>query len=84
VIIAVKVEEAVHLLHDKDIVFGDLHSNNILYGASERRVVLIDFDWSGKKGESRYLVTLNRAELGRTWKEEVTSYGVMRKADDLW
>ena len=82
-IIAAKIEEAVHLLHDEDIVFGDLRSNNILYVASEHHVVLVDFDWSGKSGESRYLVTLNHAELGKAWAE-VAPHGVMRKADDLW
>ena len=80
-----KVEEALHLLHEHDIVFGDLQDPNILYLASEvpskGRVFLVDFDWPGKDGESRYPATLNP---GNAWAEEVLPYGIMRKAHDLW
>jgi hypothetical protein len=82
-IVPAKVEEAVRLLHNKDIVFGDLRSNNILYVASEHRIALVDFDWPGKDGESRYPATLNLGD-GKTWAEQVVPYGTMRKADDLW
>ena len=80
-IVRTKVEEAVGLLHNEDIVFGDLRSNNILYVPSEHRVVLVDFDWAGKDGECRYPVTLNH---GNTWAEDVLPYGIMRKEHDLW
>jgi hypothetical protein len=83
-IVATKVEESLRLLHNEDIVFGDLRSNNILYVASEDRVVLVDFDWPGKNGESRYPVTLNPGDDGKTWAEDVLPYGIMHKAHDLW
>ena len=35
-----KVEEALHLLHSEDIVFADLQTNNILYVASDYRVLI--------------------------------------------
>ena len=38
------------VLHNDDIVFGDLRSNNILYVASEHRMVLVHFNWAGKNG----------------------------------
>jgi RIO-like serine/threonine protein kinase len=37
-----RVSDAVRLLHEKYIVFGDLRDPNILYDASEGRVVLVD------------------------------------------
>lgn len=83
-IVATKVEDAVCLLHNEDLVFGDLRSNNILYVASEHRVVLVDFDWPGTHGESRYPVTLNPNERGKAWSEEVLPYGIMHKTHDLW
>ena len=60
-----KVEQALRLLHseDIDIVFADLWTNNILYVASEHRVVLVDFYWSGKNSESRYPATPNLDEV---------------------
>ena len=44
-IVPAKVEEAVRLLHNKDIAFGNLRSV-----ASQRRIALVDFDWPGKDG----------------------------------
>ena len=61
------VEEALHLLHSEDIIFADLRTNNILYVASEHRVVLIDFDWPGKNRESRYPVMLHSDEVSAEW-----------------
>ena len=83
-IVPTKVEEAVGLLHNKGIVFGDLRSNNILYTPSDR-VIIVDFDWAGNDGESRYPVTLNPGEDNKkTWAEGVVPYGIMRKEHDLW
>ena len=82
-IVLTKVEEAVGLLHNEDIVFGDLRGN-ILYIASEHRVVLVDFDWAGKNGECRYpvtLMTLNPGGCGKAWAENILPYGIMH---DLW
>ena len=36
--------DTLHLLHNKDIVFGDLRDPNILYVDSDDFVVLIDLD----------------------------------------
>ncbi len=83
-IVSHKVEEAVRLLHEKDIVFGDLRDPNILYVAPEGHVFLVDFDWPGKDGESRYPATLNLGSDGKTWAEEVSPYSIMHKAHDLW
>ena len=53
----------------------------VLYVASKGCVVLVDFDWAGKDGESRYPAMLNPSNM---WAEEVSPYGIMHKAHDLW
>jgi serine/threonine protein kinase len=85
-VVVTKVEEAVHLLHEQGIVFGDLRSNNILYVAAEPEAyaVLVDFDWPGEDGKSRYPATLNRTTVGKTWHVDVSPYHIMHKAHDLW
>ena len=75
------VRQAVYLLHQHNIVFGDLRDPNILYDASKSGAVLVDFDWPGEDGVSRYPPTLN---LTNQWPEEVLPYGIMHKAHDLW
>jgi len=77
-----RVSDAVGLLHEKDIVFGDLRDPNILYDASKGQVVLVDFDWPGTDGQTRYSATLNINN--KEWPEEVLPYGIMHKAHDLW
>ena len=54
------VEKAVKILHEKDIVFGDLRLPNILVGGDS--AMLIDFDWCGKAGQDRYPPEMNRDE----------------------
>jgi len=77
-------EDAV-LLHERNIVFGDLRDPNILYVASKGSdkgcVNLVDFDWPEKNREGRYPAALN---LNNTWPEEVLPYGIMRLSHDLW
>jgi hypothetical protein len=75
------VKDAIDLLHKNDIVFGDLRDPNMVYDASEARVILVDFDWPGKDGESRYPATLNPSNA---WAEDVSPYSIMHKAHDLW
>jgi len=80
-IVARSVTDAIELLHENDTVFGDLWDQNILYDASKACVVLVDFGWSRKDGESRYPATLNPSN---TWVEDVSPYSIMHKAHDLW
>ena len=75
------VDDAVRLLHNENIVFGDLRDPNVLYVDLDDSVVLIDFDWAGTDGVSRYPATLNPANA---WAEDVFPYGIMRKAHDIW
>ena len=84
-IVLKKVQEAVDLLHEKDIVIGDLRDPNILYvaskGSDEGCVILVDLDWPAKDEEGRYPAALN---LNNAWSEDVSPYGIMRKSHDLW
>jgi len=75
VIVYEMARKAVDLLHDNDIVFGDLRDPNILV-TPEGHVLLIDFDWPGRDGESRYPASLNP---GNNWAEDVLPYGIMQK-----
>ncbi|KAG5651027.1 hypothetical protein H0H81_010155 [Sphagnurus paluster] len=56
-----QVSNAIGLLHEENIVFGDLRESNILYDASKSRAVVVEFDWAGIHDVDRYPATLNRA-----------------------
>ena len=75
------MQDAIHILHAKNIVFGDLRDPNILCLASKACAMLVDFDWCGKDGEDRYPATLNS---GIAWAEDVAPYSLMHKAHDTW
>ena len=47
-----QVKEAIDLLHQNNLVFGDLRPPNVLFSGG--KVFLIDFDWAGKKNVARY------------------------------
>ena len=79
-IVPKQVEAALHLLHENDIVFGDLRDPNILYVKSKDCVALVDFDRPGKHGEDRYPATFNTENR---MADRVNKYIVMLKDDDL-
>ncbi|KAG8900464.1 hypothetical protein FRB99_006033 [Tulasnella sp. 403] len=56
------VERAIKLLHAEKIAFGDLRLPNVLAVKKEDETyggMLVDFDWSGPVGVSRYPASLN-------------------------
>lgn len=91
------VERAVSLLHNKDLVHGDLRPPNIMvvkkaapdrsrdsgtgHVESTPTVILIDFDWAGLDGKARYPVTLNDVD-SINWAPGVERNALMRKAHD--
>ena len=75
-----KVKTAITLLHSKNFVFGDLRPNNIII-RKDGDPALIDFDWCGEAGETRYPLTLN--EDGIAWPEGVYPGSIMTKEHDL-
>lgn len=80
-VIAMKVKEAVDLLHSSEIVFGDLRDPNVLYDSTDGCVMLVDFDWAGKERESLYPATLNP---DNAWAPGVKGYNVMLREHDLY
>jgi len=80
-IVSKHMRQAVHLLHEQNIVFGDLRDPNILYDASSGCTFVVDFDWPGIHEVDRYPATLNP---NNSWPEDVMAYGLMLKAHDLW
>jgi len=82
------IEDAVTLLHSKNLIFGDLHTQNIMAvpGGSGSdglgRGMLIDFDWVGAHGIGRYPSALDDGLVD--WESSgIERYGMMDKAHDL-
>jgi len=57
------VSTALDLLHGRDLVFGDLREQNLLYLGDPKggRILLVDFDVVGRDGKARYSACLNLA-----------------------
>ena len=52
------MNRAIGLLHERDLVFGDLRAQNVLPKLSGG-AILIDFDWVGKHQVDRYPASWN-------------------------
>jgi len=72
------IDRALNLLHENDLVFGDLREPNVLYLPEDGgRVLLVDFDRAGRDGKDRYPACLKPdANLG------VVRGQIMEKAHD--
>ncbi|TBU27934.1 hypothetical protein BD311DRAFT_807273 [Dichomitus squalens] len=81
------VRRAIALLHSHDLVFGDLRTPNIMVvpGGSGPddgpRGMLIDFDWVGTHGSSRYPASLDEG-LPDWGTSGIQRHGIMDKAHD--
>jgi len=51
------VKEALNVLHEAGLVYGDLRRPNIMTDSG--KVILIDYDWAGLAGTARYPSFLN-------------------------
>ena len=75
------VTKALGLLHEQNLVFGDLQEENLLYLPEDGgRVLLVDFDDVGRDGEDRYSACLDHAvgsALG------VDKWQIMKMAHDV-
>ncbi|KAL0945302.1 hypothetical protein HGRIS_000808 [Hohenbuehelia grisea] len=82
--VRVAVRTATQLLHDKDLVHGDLRRPNIMvpadHGAGHRDVLIVDFDWSGRDGEAYYPLNLSKSIA---WPTGVEECGAIIKCHDL-
>ena len=78
------VKKAVKILHEANMVFGDLRTPNIMCvstGTGRMRAMLVDFDWAGVHGRDRYPATMN-SQLNE-WAPGMVRDGVMLKDHDL-
>lgn len=78
------VKAAIFILHEANLVFGDMRRPNILIKKEidRLRALLIDFEWVGEAGQARYPPLLNDSgEI--TWAEGVCPHGLMKKQHDL-
>ncbi|KAF8749317.1 hypothetical protein RHS01_10150 [Rhizoctonia solani] len=76
------IKEAIRILHNHNIVFGDLRRPNVLAYKDEHgsyQGMLVDFDWCGTHGQSRYPETINR-DVG--WAKGVGGGQLMMKEHD--
>ena len=78
---AESLRKAVRLLHEKDIVFGDLRAPNVL--GLEDRIMVIDFDWAGQMGSARYPEDISMGKNGISWPKGVKRGGLIEKEHDL-
>ena len=76
-----RVQKATDILHQHDIVFGDLRPNNIIKPEDGRGVLLVDFDWCGSHGKSHYPISLN-SDNDCGWHSDVQRGAIMRKEHD--
>ncbi|KAI0089695.1 hypothetical protein BDY19DRAFT_119915 [Irpex rosettiformis] len=76
------LRRAVRVLHDEDLVFGDLREPNVLVTEDGASAMLVDFDWCGKVGEARYPNDINLD--GISWHADVCLGGKMEKEHDRW
>ncbi|KAI0094198.1 hypothetical protein BDY19DRAFT_8862 [Irpex rosettiformis] len=78
------LRRAIRILHEDNLVFGDLREPNVLVTEDGTSAMLVDFDWCGKEGEVRYPndVNLNREAI--PWHADVCLGGEMKKEHDKW
>jgi len=73
------VSRTLELLHEQDLIFGDLQEENLLYLPEDGgRTLLVGFDSVGHDGKDRYLPSLSPdvgPRVDRLWQ-------IMEKSDD--
>jgi RIO-like serine/threonine protein kinase len=80
------VKLALEKLHDAGLVFGDVRRPNIMVyksrekGEEEWRGLLVDFDWAGPIGQSKYPAMLNTSIY---WADGVAPAVELKKEHDL-
>ncbi|MGV9381918.1 class III lanthionine synthetase LanKC [Nonomuraea sp. NPDC003707] len=72
------VADAVRLMHDRGVVFGDLHMSNVLYSAEREQVYLIDFEggWFVAEDGRQLMASTGFAAPPRCTGTEVDEYAL--------
>ena len=74
------LRKSIGLLHSKNLVHGDLRSNNMLVSSDEKKLYLIDFDWCGKEDEKVYPYFMNGVDI--QWPAGASDGKMMKKKHD--
>ena len=77
--VRLELRRALNLLHDKELVFGDLRPPNVMI-TKDKKVKLIDFDWAGEAGQVEYPHLLSSAV---EWPKGVQTLDPIKKEHDL-
>ena len=75
-----QIREALKLLHDDGLVFGDLRPPNVMI-TNDDKVKLVDFNWAGEDSQARYPYLIS-SQIA--WAPGVKRYAVMKKEHDLY
>ncbi|CAB4436972.1 unnamed protein product [Rhizophagus irregularis] len=81
-----EIIRVVRILHDKNLVHGDLREGNILVGRDNEKdsgfdVKLIDFEWSGPVNTARYSHFMNHIAIN--WPEGAEDGKLVMKEHDI-
>ncbi|KAL5485682.1 hypothetical protein ACEPAI_6723 [Sanghuangporus weigelae] len=60
-----KIKDAVHILHNNNIVHGDIREINVLVDPKTLSIHMIDFDWAGTYQKVRYPERVNTKSVRR-------------------
>ena len=73
-----KVRHAIEVLHNQNLVFGDLRSPNVMI-TKTNEVKLIDFNWAGVGGQAKYPSMIS-SDI--KWAAGVEALGVIKMEHD--
>ncbi|KAI0086843.1 hypothetical protein BDY19DRAFT_995585 [Irpex rosettiformis] len=74
------LRNTVHLLHNANLVHGDVRDPNVL--VTQDGAMLIDFDWCGEEGRARYPYDISLD--GISWHKGVVPGGEIKKEHDMF
>ncbi|KAG5634558.1 hypothetical protein H0H81_001534 [Sphagnurus paluster] len=72
------LEDALNMLHDNGLVFGDVRSPNVMITPA-KGVKLIDFNWAGEEGQAKYPYLISP---GLPWPPGVQPLAVIERDHD--
>ncbi|KAJ2994153.1 hypothetical protein NUW54_g7601 [Trametes sanguinea] len=75
------LREAIALLHEHNLVFGDLREPNVLL-VKGGGLMLVDFDWCGQEGAAKYPGDMND-DGSIPWAQDAEAGQLIKKEHDL-
>ena len=80
--LALRLRETVTLLHSRNLVHGDIRSNNLLVLDDGINLRLIDFDWCGKEDEDVYPYFMNGVDI--PWAKGASDGQKLKRSHDIY